>query len=130
MPRVKLVTKGRHKTESFLENTQKTLKNNLIQRLEYYGEKGVRALSDATPVDTGKTSKSWKYEIEKTDRGISIHWLNTNIVDDWCNVAIMIQYGHATRNGGWVEGRDYINPAIRPIFDEMAKNIWKEVISE
>lgn len=98
------------------------------ERLGYYGEKGVAALSSATPVDTGLTANSWYYEIEKNGNSVILRFNNSNVVKDYCNVAIILQYGHATKNGGWVEGRDYINPAIRPIFDEMAEKLWKGVI--
>lgn len=97
--------------------------------LNEYGKKGVEALSKATPVDTGKTAASWGYEIniDKSKGQFSITFTNSNIKDGWANIAIMIQYGHGTRNGGFVKGRNYINPAIRPIFDEMANEVWSEV---
>lgn len=97
--------------------------------LHIYGQKGVDALSNATPRDTGLTATSWRYEIEKDEakQTITIHWLNDNVVDDWFNVALMLQYGHGTRSGAWVEGVDYINPALRSIFDALAEEIWKEV---
>lgn len=91
-----------------------------------YGEQGVAALASATPVDTGLTSKSWYYEIEKSSGIVRISFCNSNI-QNGVPIAIILQYGHATRNGGWVEGRDYINPAIQPIFDEITKKAWKEV---
>lgn len=95
--------------------------------LHMYGQIGVEALASATPKDTGLTAESWEYKIEKTNTGVALKWYNTNIKDDWCNIAVILQYGHATRNGGWVEGQDYINPAIRPIFDDILKNLWKGV---
>lgn len=87
------------------------------------------ALIDATPKDTGKTALSWNYEIvEDKEKGlITLTFTNSNVVDDWCNVAIMLQYGHATRNGGWVEGIDYINPALKPVFDKLAEEAWLEI---
>lgn len=94
--------------------------------LERYGQKGVDALASATPVDTGKTASSWTYEITKTEGAYSINWLNTN-VNKHVNIALILQYGHGTRNGGYVKGRDYINPAIQPIFDEIAESAWREV---
>lgn len=94
--------------------------------LKYYGDKGVKVLSDATPIDTGLTAKSWYYEITKTEGSVSISFYNSNI-QNGVPIAIILQYGHGTRNGGWVEGRDYINPSIQPIFDEIANNAWKEV---
>jgi len=99
--------------------------------LNKYGKMGVDALSSATPRDTGLTSQSWYYEIEHPSNGvISIVWYNSNYIyeNNQVSVAVLLQYGHATRNGGWVEGRDYINPAIRPIFDQIAEDAWKEVI--
>lgn len=92
-----------------------------------YGQKGVDALSAATPVDTGKTAASWSYEYEMTPGGMTIRWLNSNLSNDWFPIALYLQYGHATRGGGWVEGTDYINPAMRPIFEEMSREMWKEV---
>ena len=95
--------------------------------LEKYGRKGVEALASNTPVDTGLTARSWYYEIQKITKGvIRISFCNSNI-QNGVPIAIILQYGHGTRNGGWVEGRDYINPAIQPIFDEMANEAWKEV---
>lgn len=94
--------------------------------LDKYGQAGVAALSSATPVDSGLTANSWYYEI-KHERGSStISFCNSNI-QNGVPIAIILQYGHATRNGGWVEGRDYINPAIQPIFDNIAESAWKEV---
>lgn len=94
--------------------------------LDKYGREGVVALSSATPVDTGLTSKSWKYEITNKDGSARIGFYNTNI-QNGVPIAIILQYGHGTRNGGWVQGRDYINPAIQPIFDRIANDAWKEV---
>ena len=105
----------------------KIRKNNFEKMLIKCGELGVAALSSATPVDTGLTAKSWYYEIKRENGRISLNFCNSNIQNGWCNVAIILQYGHATRNGGWVEGMDYINPAIRPIFDKLAKDAWEEV---
>ena len=110
-------------TESFLKNIRNRQYRNL---LEMYAQKGVKALADATPKDTGKTAASWGYEIKQSDREITITWTNSN-VNKGVNIAVILQYGHGTKNGGYVKGRDYINPAIQPIFDEMVRNIWKEV---
>lgn len=99
---------------------------NLDSLLDKYGQQGVDALSKATPVDTGLTASSWYYEIEKDDKGVSIVFYNSNVNRGIC-IAIILQYGHGTRNGGWVEGRDYINPALQPIFDTIAEAAWKEV---
>lgn len=97
--------------------------------LEKYGKEGVTALASATPVDTGLTANSWNYKIEQTKNSVSITFCNTNI-QNGVPIAIILQYGHGTRNGGWVEGRDYINPAIQPIFDRIANEAWKEVRSK
>ncbi len=97
------------------------------RRLERYAKEGVAALSAATPTDTGLTANSWDYEITRTSDRIVISWTNSNVVNGWANVAILIQYGHGTRNGGYVEGIDYINPAMRPIFKKLADAIWEEV---
>lgn len=94
--------------------------------LDKYGREGVAALSSATPVDTGETANSWYYKIERQNGSVSINFLNSNI-NEGVPIAIILQYGHATSTGGWVEGRDYINPAIRPLFDSIAEKAWKEV---
>ena len=105
--------------------------NNLLNRkylnkLDVYGQMGVEALQAATPQDSGETARSWSYEITQDKNRATITWTNSNIVNH-VNIAIIIQYGHATRNGGWVEGRDYINPALQPLFDQMAEEVWGEV---
>lgn len=94
--------------------------------LDKYGREGVAALAAATPVDTGKTAASWSYEVVEKKDTISIVWKNSNVVDG-VPIAIVIQYGHATPTGGYVQGVDYINPALQPIFDKIAKDVWKEV---
>ena len=96
--------------------------------LDKYGKEGVEALSNATPLDSGLTAQSWKYTIEKNRDSIIISWFNTNEVDG-VNIAVILQYGHGTGTGGYVQGRDYINPAMRPIFDKLAEEAWKEVVS-
>lgn len=96
--------------------------------LDKYGRKGVEALSAATPVDTGRLASSWYYTIEHDKNGASLVWSNSDI-EGGCNVAILIQYGHGTRNGGYVSGIDYINPALAPIMQEIADAAWKEVTS-
>lgn len=111
-------------TERFLEKVKERA---LLGDLDKYGREGVAALAAATPVDSGLTANSWYYEIERQNGVITIRFNNSNVVNEWCNVAIILQYGHATGTGGWVEGRDYINPAIRPLFDKLAKNAWEEV---
>lgn len=113
-------------TRSFLSRLQRT---DLASILNGYGREGVVALANATPVDSGVTAASWYYEVEKTSTGYSIKWLNSNVVDG-APIAILLQYGHGTGTGGYVQGRDYINPAIRPIFDRIAENVWKAVTSQ
>ena len=121
---ITLKSKGDFKnTTKFLN---KVLNRSYLDILEKYGREGVAALSAATPVDTGLTAASWDYKIESTEKGFSISFTNSNRVDGVL-IAIILQYGHVTNNGGWVEGRDYINPAIQPIFDRMAQEAWKEV---
>lgn len=97
-----------------------------IRHLEAYGREGVAALSSATPVDTGLTANSWYYKIE-TGKGITTISFHNSNIQNGVPIAVILQYGHGTRNGGWVEGRDYINPAIQPIFDKIADDAWKEV---
>lgn len=113
------------KVTRYLEKAQKGIN---VRSLDKYAREGVTALSNATPVDTGLTANSWYYEIEQDKRNgvVRISFCNSNI-QRGVPIAIILQYGHATRNGGWVEGRDYINPAIQPIFDEITKKAWKEV---
>lgn len=94
--------------------------------LDKYGREGVAALASATPVDTGLTANSWSYEIVNKKGVIEITFNNSNI-QNGVPIAIILQYGHGTRNGGWVQGRDYINPAVRPIFDRIANDMWREV---
>lgn len=101
---------------------------NAIQRinLDKYGEAGVKALASATPIDTGNTANSWYYKIERKNDSVTIGFYNSNIQNE-VPIAVILQYGHGTRNGGWVQGRDYINPAIRPIFDNIVNAAWREV---
>lgn len=112
------------KIEKFLKKNQNISFN---RYLKMYAQKGVEALAAATPKDTGLTADSWSYKIIKDENTTSIVWTNSNVVDGWYNVALMIQYGHGTATGVYVEGIDYINPALRSIFDELAEEIWKEV---
>ncbi len=105
---------------------EKALESVKLGKLDKYGREGVAALSSATPVDTGKTANSWNYEIFYQNRSVYITFNNTNIVNG-VPIAIILQYGHATRNGGYVQGRDYINPAIRPVFDRIVDDAWEEV---
>ena len=111
------------KVTRYLEKAKKGVN---IRSLDKYGQAGVAALAANTPVDTGLTANSWYYEITNKNGRVEISFCNSNI-QNGVPVAIILQYGHGTRNGGWVVGRDYINPAIQPIFDEITKNAWKEV---
>lgn len=94
--------------------------------LDKYGKLGVQALQDATPRDTGLASSSWNYTIDRSSDGVRLSWSNSDIENGY-NVAILIQYGHGTKSGTYVEGRDFINPAMQSIFDNIAKDLWKEV---
>ena len=121
---IKVISKGNFKkTEEMLKRS-----GNWSSKidLDKYGSKGVAALKEATPKDTGLTANSWSYNITRSKNSVIISFENTNI-NNGVPIAIILQYGHGTRNGGWVEGYDYINPAVRPIFDELAKAAWKEV---
>lgn len=111
------------KTSKYLNGIRQ---RNFVNILEKYGREGVEALASATPVDTGLTAKSWDYKIEQKNGSISLVFTNSNI-QNGIPIAIILQYGHGTRNGGWVQGRDYINPAIQPIFDNIVKQAWGEV---
>ena len=97
-----------------------------LSLLDKYGREGVAALASATPVDSGETANSWYYEIERKNGSATISFYNSNI-QNGVPIAIILQYGHGTGTGGWVRGRDYINPAIQPIFDKIANEAWKEV---
>ena len=119
---IKLSSTGNfNRTEKFLKRS-----NNIKLELDAYGRKGVAALAAATPVNSGETANSWYYEITKQNGKYTIAFKNSNI-NNGVPIAIILQYGHGTNNGGWVEGRDYINPAIQPIFDQIVNEAWKEV---
>lgn len=121
---IRLTHKGDFsKLTRYLNNVKKASKVDVLSR---YGEEGVSALSKATPVDTGLTANSWYYEIERGNGSVTINFNNSN-VNKGVSIAIILQYGHGTRNGGWVQGRDYINPSIQPIFDKIADEAWREV---
>ena len=111
------------KTLSFLDRLQN---GDIYRGLEPLGQKGVRALASQTPIRSGETANSWTYGIERSRGGFTIFWDNTN-VNQGQKIAILIQYGHGTGTGGYVQGFDYINPAIRPVFDEIAREVWKKV---
>ena len=112
------------KAEGFLKKLRTNLRN---KQLDKYGQMGVDALAAATPKETGLTAASWVYSIEQSDDYARITWDNTNVNKGWAKIAVLLQYGHGTGTGGWVEGRDYINPAMQPIFDKIAKEAWEEV---
>lgn len=111
------------KLTSFLEKVKEVVK---LSDLDKYGRQGVAALASATPADTGLTASSWEYKITHDGDSTSISFSNTNF-QNGVPIAIILQYGHGTRNGGYVKGRDYINPAIQPIFDAITEAAWKEV---
>lgn len=111
------------KTEKFIERIKSLFKRGTFDK---YGRMGVEALSKATPRLTGKTAESWDYTIERSPHSVSIVWTNSN-VNDGVNVAVILQYGHGTGTGGYVEGVDYIRPAMRPVFKQIADDLWEEV---
>lgn len=111
------------KTTKFFAKVKNAIK---LSNLDQYGRRGVAALSSATPVDTGLTAASWYYKIESRNNMVRIGFYNSNN-QNGVPIAIILQYGHGTGTGGWVEGRDYINPSIQPIFDEIVNAAWKEV---
>lgn len=111
------------KTYSFLKAMSS---GKVYRQLHHGGRIGVDALSRSTPQETGETSTSWGYQVEQTAGRVSISWFNTH-VDGGVNIAVILQYGHGTGTGGWVEGRDYINPAMRPIFDKILDDVWRQV---
>ena len=117
--------KGGDKTDNFLKASIKKIKQ---IDFEKYGEAGVAALASATPKATGKTAASWYYTVKNQNGIISITFNNSNIVNG-VPIAIVLHYGHSTNPGGWIEGRDYIKPAIRPVFDKMTNKMWEEVTS-
>lgn len=111
------------KLSSYFEKVKKAVR---LSTLDKYGREGVAALASATPIDTGETAKSWYYEVTNKNGSIKISFNNSNI-QNGVPIAIILQYGHGTRNGGWVQGRDYINPAVQPLFDKIANDAWREV---
>jgi hypothetical protein len=117
------VTGSFKRTEDFLASM---LRGDQVRDLKRFGEQGVAALQAATPRDRGETAAAWYFEIEQRRGYFAIHWYNSH-VEDGVPIAVILQYGHATRNGGHVEGVDYINPAMKPIFDQMATEMWKVV---
>lgn len=116
------------KTNDFLYSIKDFKKLSTKARLEALAVEGVKSLAEATPKKTGKTASSWSYEIEEKNGKTVINWNNSNVIRG-INIAVILQYGHGTKNGGYVHGRDYINPALQSIFDKMASNMWKAVVS-
>lgn len=113
------------KFSNYLKKVQKAAR---VDVLDQYGDAGVAALSSATPVESGLTASSWYYKIERSNTSARIIFLNSN-TNKGVQIAIILQYGHGTGTGGWVEGRDYINPSIQPLFDKLADAAWKEVVN-
>ena len=111
------------KLDHYFERVKEAAK---IGVLDKYGQAGVSALSSATPVESGKTAGSWYYEIKRQNGSVALEFYNSN-VNNGVPIAVILQFGHGTGTGGWVQGRDYINPAIQPIFDKIAEDAWKEV---
>ena len=111
------------KTRRYLERAKGAARLSILDK---YGKEGVAALASATPVESGQTANSWYYEIEHNAGSTTIHFNNSHI-NKGVPIAIILQYGHGTGTGGWVEGRDYINPAVQPVFDRIVQEVWKEV---
>lgn len=111
------------KTTKYIERLKETVRLGILDK---YGREGVKVLSEATPVDTGETARSWSYKITRERNSATLSFYNSNVIDGVC-VAVILQYGHGTKNGGWVEGRDYINPAIQPEFNKIVDDLTKEV---
>lgn len=122
---IKIISKGDFgKLAKYFKNVQKSVSEFIF--LEKYGVRGVTALSNATPIDSGFTASSWFYKIKRENGKVSIEFHNSN-VQSGVNIAVILQYGHGTKNGGYVVGRDYINPAIQSVFDDIAQKAWEEV---
>ena len=105
------------------------LRSDYLKVLDKYAQEGVKALQASTPVDSGETASKWGYKIRRGLGYVKIDWTNSNINKN-VNIAVILQYGHGTGTGGYVQGRDYINPAMRPVFDDIAQKVWKEVTSK
>lgn len=124
---IKVTSDGDFKnTEKFLKNIEE--RAYILNILDQYAQEGVEALKAATPYRTGKTASSWDYEIEDTSDGFIIHWINTNINQN-VNIAVLLQTGHGNIRGGYIQGIDYINPAMKPVFEKIANEMWKGVTS-
>lgn len=128
MSKITIKNKGRFQDAQYYLYTLSTSRE--LLKLAKYGEMGVKALKNATPRSTGLTAESWYYTINKDEKNgnFTIEWRNSNLSEEGYQIAVMLQYGHATNNGGYVQGHDYINPAIRPIFKKIADDAWKEVV--
>jgi len=113
------------KTNRFLKKVKRVTPLSILER---YGQRGVQALSSATPTETGETASAWSYYVSKSKKDYTISWSNSNVVHG-VSIVILLQYGHATRSGSFVQGRDFINPAIRPVFDKILQEAWKEVLN-
>ena len=123
--RIKMSSKGDfNKSFKFLKAMKE---KDWLKRIDQYAQEGVNALKAATPKDTGLTADSWNYEITNDGNRLEITWYNTNVKKGYFNVALMLQYGHATKSGTWIKGVDYINPALKPVFDKISNNMWEEV---
>lgn len=124
---ISVTTKGDFK--NFNKFVKHMSRRDYLKIVEKYARMGVEALSEATPIDTGETASLWDYEIYTTKRSTKIVWTNDNITRDGTPIPILLQFGHATKDGGYVEGIDFINPALAPVFKKMVKQVWKEVTS-
>jgi hypothetical protein len=113
------------KTQAFLEAM---IRQNIFESLSAFGQQGVEALASVTPIETGLTASSWGYEIIDNEGGIRINWTNDHI-EDGVNIAVILQYGHSTGNGGYIAGIDYINPSMQPVFDQVIMDLWRRVSS-
>lgn len=122
--KIKMTSRGDFsKTYKYLVNIESALEKG---KFDEYGKRGVEALKANTPKDTGLTSESWKYKVVRMKTRVSIVWYNTN-ENNGVNIAVLIQYGHTTRSGGYVRGIDYVNPAMKPVFEDISKEMWKEI---
>lgn len=123
---IEITTSGNfNNTEKFLKKAKNFQVDAILNK---YGRSGVKALAQMTPTRTGRTAASWDYIVEKGSGSYTIYWTNSNI-NDGVNIAVILQYGHGTRNGGYVQGRDYINPTMRKVFDDLANEAWRELTS-
>lgn len=124
---ISVTTKGDFK--NFNKFVKHMSRRDYLKIVEKYARMGAEALSEATPIDTGETASLWDYEIYTTKRSTKIVWTNDNITRDGTPIPILLQFGHATKDGGYVEGIDFINPALAPVFKKMVEQVWKEVTS-